>query len=104
MAKSAGVHSEPRSPVYPAGRRHYQDVFPPSGGKDVALLDLCSSWISHYPPGYTAGRIAGDNLPAPPALTPIINQHRVCCWPWNAEHPISHCPSIAGRRSFVYKN
>ena len=40
-------------------RRHYKEVFPPSGNKSVALLDLCSSWISHYPPGYTAGRIAG---------------------------------------------
>jgi hypothetical protein len=25
----------------------------------VALLDICSSWISHYPKGYTAGRITG---------------------------------------------
>ena len=27
--------------------------------QDVALLDICSSWISHYPKGYTAGRITG---------------------------------------------
>ncbi|KAK9828028.1 hypothetical protein WJX81_002490 [Elliptochloris bilobata] len=39
--------------------RHYQEVFPPAGDKGAALLDLCSSWISHYPPGYSAGRIAG---------------------------------------------
>ncbi len=26
----------------------------------MAVLDLCSSWISHYPKGYTAGRIAGE--------------------------------------------
>lgn len=39
--------------------KHYSDVFPPSGNKDVAILDLCSSWISHYPEGYTAGRIVG---------------------------------------------
>merc|ERR1712032_450287 len=30
-----------------------------SGQKDVAILDICSSWISHLPKGYTAGRIAG---------------------------------------------
>ncbi|KAI3429355.1 hypothetical protein D9Q98_005450 [Chlorella vulgaris] len=37
----------------------YADTFPPSGSKDAALLDICSSWISHYPKGYTAGRVAG---------------------------------------------
>ena len=39
--------------------RFYERTFPPSGREDVAVLDLCSSWISHYPKGYTAGRIAG---------------------------------------------
>lgn len=24
-----------------------------------AVLDVCSSWVSHYPPGWTAGRVAG---------------------------------------------
>jgi SAM-dependent methyltransferase len=38
---------------------YYSRVFPPSGGSDTALLDICSSWISHYPAGYTAGRISG---------------------------------------------
>ncbi|KAL4434660.1 hypothetical protein ABPG77_002783 [Micractinium sp. CCAP 211/92] len=37
----------------------YAETFPPSGSKDAALLDICSSWISHYPAGYTAGRVAG---------------------------------------------
>lgn len=27
-------------------------VFPPSGTPGAALLDICSSWVSHYPPGY----------------------------------------------------
>jgi SAM-dependent methyltransferase len=40
----------------------YADVFPPSGTPDAALLDICSSWISHYPKGYTAGRVAGLGL------------------------------------------
>ena len=39
--------------------RFYAETFPPSGSQDAALLDICSSWISHYPPGYTAGRVAG---------------------------------------------
>lgn len=38
---------------------YYAQVFPTSGGTDTALLDICSSWISHYPPGYTAGKISG---------------------------------------------
>ncbi|KAK3268213.1 hypothetical protein CYMTET_23272, partial [Cymbomonas tetramitiformis] len=29
--------------------RFYSDVFPTSGKDDVAMLDICSSWISHYP-------------------------------------------------------
>ena len=39
--------------------KYYAAAFPPSGRADTALLDICSSWISHYPPGYTAGRISG---------------------------------------------
>lgn len=50
-------------------RRHYKEVFPPPGDRSVALLDLCSSWISHYPPGYTAGRIAGAAR-CPPVVWP----------------------------------
>ena len=38
---------------------YYARVFPASGRTDTALLDICSSWISHYPAGYTAGRISG---------------------------------------------
>eukprot|EP00195_Chlamydomonas_chlamydogama_P002031 CAMPEP_0202919678 /NCGR_PEP_ID=MMETSP1392-20130828/76457_1 /ASSEMBLY_ACC=CAM_ASM_000868 /TAXON_ID=225041 /ORGANISM="Chlamydomonas chlamydogama, Strain SAG 11-48b" /LENGTH=299 /DNA_ID=CAMNT_0049613135 /DNA_START=129 /DNA_END=1028 /DNA_ORIENTATION=+ len=39
--------------------RYYGQVFPPSGKQDVAILDICSSWVSHYPEGYKAGRVAG---------------------------------------------
>lgn len=39
--------------------RYYEKVLPPSGNKDVAVLDMCSSWISHYPKGYSAGKITG---------------------------------------------
>lgn len=37
----------------------YQETFPPSGMAGTAILDICSSWISHYPVDYTADRIAG---------------------------------------------
>jgi hypothetical protein len=29
--------------------KYYATAFPESGRKDTALLDICSSWISHYP-------------------------------------------------------
>ena len=58
---------------------HYKEVFPPSGNKDVALLDICSSWISHYPEGYTAGKISGlgmneEELARNPILTDFAVQ------------------------------
>ena len=52
--------------IYFGLHRYYGEVFPASGKKDAAILDLCSSWISHYPKGYTAGRIAGDHQSAGP--------------------------------------
>ena len=45
-----------------AGCRHYSQVLPPSGTKDAAILDMCSSWVSHYPKGYKLGRISGRSL------------------------------------------
>ena len=57
--------------------KYYAKVFPASGQKDVALLDVCSSWISHYPEGYEAGRISGlgmneDELQKNPILTDYV--------------------------------
>ena len=60
--------------------KYYAEVFPavPKEGDDkVALLDVCSSWISHYPAGYEASdnlRISGlgmneDELKKNPILT-----------------------------------
>ena len=40
--------------------KYYSKVFPASGSEDTALLDVCSSWISHYPKDYKAGRISGE--------------------------------------------
>ena len=57
--------------------KYYASVFPPSGNDDVAILDVCSSWISHYPEGYAAGRISGlgmneDELKKNPVLTDYV--------------------------------
>lgn len=54
--------------------KYYEQTLPPSGNKDVAILDMCSSWISHYPKGYSAGKITGtgmnpDELSKNPVLT-----------------------------------
>lgn len=42
--------------------KYYSSVFPASNSPGVALLDMCSSWISHYPKGYKQERIAGLGL------------------------------------------
>jgi SAM-dependent methyltransferase len=39
----------------------YTESFPPSGS-GAKLLDVCSSWISHYPEGYSAARISGTGM------------------------------------------
>ena len=40
--------------------RHYEQTLPKSGSPDAAVLDICSSWISHYPVDYKLDRVAGD--------------------------------------------
>ena len=39
--------------------RYYQKVFPSGKNEGVAVLDMCSSWISHYPANFQAGKIVG---------------------------------------------
>lgn len=46
-------------PAIGALTKYYAETLPPSGNKDVAILDICSSWVSHYPEGYKAGKISG---------------------------------------------
>lgn len=65
-------HTSTHPLARPAVHRFYAETFPPSGSKDAALLDICSSWISHYPAGYSAGRVAGEVMFAP------------CTWPTRA--------------------
>lgn len=57
--------------------KYYSSVFPPSNTPGVAILDMCSSWISHYPPNYKQERIAGlglneDELARNPILTDFV--------------------------------
>lgn len=44
--------------------KYYSKELPKSGQDDVAILDICSSWISHYPKDYTAGKISGLGMNA----------------------------------------
>ena len=37
----------------------YEKTLPKAGTQDAAVLDICSSWICHYPQNYKLGRIAG---------------------------------------------
>ncbi|MQM00499.1 hypothetical protein Taro_033232, partial [Colocasia esculenta] len=61
-------YSEPRfvthidDPAIKALTKYYSQVFPPSNTAGVCLLDLCSSWVSHYPPGYKQSMIVGMGM------------------------------------------
>lgn len=57
---------------------YYAKVFPASGGKETALLDICSSWISHYPKDYSAGKISGLGMNEEElARNPILTDYAV---------------------------
>lgn len=49
-------------PAIAALTKYYKEVFPPSNTPGVALLDMCSSWVSHFPAGYKQERIVGMGL------------------------------------------
>lgn len=66
-------------PAINALTKYYASVFPPSNTPGVALLDMCSSWVSHYPKGYKQDRIVGmgmneDELKRNPVLTEHVIQ------------------------------
>ncbi|KAK1289415.1 hypothetical protein QJS10_CPB18g00816 [Acorus calamus] len=66
-------------PAIAALTKYYSKVLPPSNTPGVCLLDMCSSWVSHYPPGYKQDRIVGmgmneDELKRNPVLTEYIVQ------------------------------
>lgn len=61
-------------------RQHYEANFP-STAEDRAkasVLDMCSSWISHYPEGFSAGRVAGLGMNAKElAENPVLTDYEV---------------------------
>jgi SAM-dependent methyltransferase len=57
--------------------KYYSRAFP-APSNDVALLDVCSSWISHYPTGYKAGKISGIGMNEDELKrNPILNDYAV---------------------------
>ncbi|CAI9100559.1 OLC1v1037685C1 [Oldenlandia corymbosa var. corymbosa] len=66
-------------PAIAALTKYYSEVLPPSDTPGVAILDMCSSWVSHYPKGYKQERIVGmgmneEELKRNPVLTEYIVQ------------------------------
>ncbi|XP_077243839.1 S-adenosyl-L-methionine-dependent methyltransferases superfamily protein [Tasmannia lanceolata] len=66
-------------PAIRALTSYYSKVFPPSNTPGICLLDLCSSWVSHFPAGYKQDRIVGmgmneEELKRNPVLTEYIVQ------------------------------
>uniref|UniRef100_A0A453F8M8 Methyltransferase n=1 Tax=Aegilops tauschii subsp. strangulata TaxID=200361 RepID=A0A453F8M8_AEGTS len=62
-------------PAIRALTEYYSQVLPPSNTPGVAILDMCSSWVSHYPGGYKQEKIVGmgmneDELKKNPVLLP----------------------------------
>ncbi|XP_027065845.1 uncharacterized protein [Coffea arabica] len=49
-------------PAIAALTKYYSEVLPPSNTPGVAVLDMCSSWVSHYPKGYKQDRIVGMGM------------------------------------------
>ncbi|KAI6681957.1 hypothetical protein NL676_035838 [Syzygium grande] len=49
-------------PAIAALTKFYSRVLPPSNSPGVSILDMCSSWISHYPAGYKQERIVGMGM------------------------------------------
>ncbi|XP_041006697.1 uncharacterized protein LOC121251501 [Juglans microcarpa x Juglans regia] len=61
-------------PAIAALTKYYSKVFPPSNTPGVSILDMCSSWVSHFPAGYKQDRIVGlgmneEELKRNPVLT-----------------------------------
>ncbi|XAR67173.1 hypothetical protein NMG60_11013636 [Bertholletia excelsa] len=66
-------------PAIAALTKYYSEVFPPSNTPGIAILDMCTSWVSHFPKGYKQERIVGmgmneDELKRNPVLTEYVVQ------------------------------
>ncbi|KAL0739169.1 hypothetical protein Bca4012_015379 [Brassica carinata] len=49
-------------PAIAALTKYYSKVLPESETPGVSILDMCSSWVSHYPAGYKQERIVGMGM------------------------------------------
>ncbi|KFK29514.1 hypothetical protein AALP_AA7G144200 [Arabis alpina] len=49
-------------PAIAALTKYYSKVLPQSDTPGVSILDMCSSWVSHYPAGYKQERIVGMGM------------------------------------------
>ncbi|XWS70002.1 hypothetical protein CRYUN_Cryun03dG0011700 [Craigia yunnanensis] len=59
--------------------KYYSEVFPLSNTPGVSILDMCSSWVSHFPKGYKQERVVGmgmneEELKQNPVLTEYVVQ------------------------------
>ncbi|XP_010526408.1 PREDICTED: uncharacterized protein LOC104803985 [Tarenaya hassleriana] len=66
-------------PAIAALTKYYSRVLPTSNTPGVSILDMCSSWVSHYPAGYKQERIVGmgmneEELKRNPVLTEYVVQ------------------------------
>ncbi|XVF35005.1 hypothetical protein REPUB_Repub18cG0107600 [Reevesia pubescens] len=66
-------------PAIAALTKYYSEVFPPSNTPGVSILDMCSSWVSHFPKGYKQERVVGmgmneEELKRNPVLTEYVVQ------------------------------
>ncbi|GAU30922.1 hypothetical protein TSUD_143700 [Trifolium subterraneum] len=66
-------------PAIAALTKYYSKVFPPSNTPGVSILDMCSSWVSHFPSGYKQERVIGlgmneEELKRNPVLTEYVVQ------------------------------
>jgi hypothetical protein len=61
-------------------KQHYKATFPSTAEEraNASVLDMCSSWISHYPEGFSAGRVAGLGMnEAELAKNPVLTEYTV---------------------------
>lgn len=65
-------------PAIAALTKYYSKVLPPSNTPGVSILDLCSSWVSHYPAGYKQDRIVGLGLNEEELKrNPVLTEYKV---------------------------
>ncbi|RAL46344.1 hypothetical protein DM860_015337 [Cuscuta australis] len=65
-------------PAIAALTRYYSESLPPTNTPGVAILDMCSSWVSHYPAGYKQNKIVGLGMNEEELkLNPVLSEYVV---------------------------